>query len=213
MWKPNFHFRRPHGLMGLFIIWLGQMVSGIASNTTTVALPIWIFNITGSGAAVGLLEFFFFSSYLLVVLFVGVLIDRYSRKMMMLVYDFTSLSAVAILLVLQTSGILQVWHLYVAAVVQGAGFAFQAPSYAAAITTMMGKKEYVRANGLMSLLYDVPEIFGPLLAGTLYLDHRLGRNPGPESAGVCGFHWCFAFCGGPDNASYAGRGMWLLISS
>jgi MFS family permease len=169
MRRLDFSFRRPNGLRGLFIIWLGQMVSGIASNITAVALPIWVFSITRSGAAVGLLEFFFFGSYLLVVLFTGVLIDRYSRKMMMLVYDFTSLAATALLLVLQTAGNLEVWHLYVAAVVQGAGYAFQSPSYSAAITTMVSRNQFVRANGLMSLLNDVPGIFGPLLAGTLYL--------------------------------------------
>ncbi|HLO16951.1 MAG TPA: MFS transporter [Anaerolineales bacterium] len=151
------------------MIWLGQMVSGIATNITTVALPIWIFSITASGTAVGLLEFFFFSSYLLAVLFAGILIDRSDRKTMMLMYDFLSLSGLAILLVLQTAGLLQVWHLYVSAVFQGVGSAFQAPSYAAAITTMVPRKQYIRANGLMSLLYDMPEIFGPLLAGVMYL--------------------------------------------
>jgi MFS transporter, DHA3 family, macrolide efflux protein len=162
-------FHRPNGMQGLYVIWLGQIVSGIASSITAVALPIWIFSITGSGTAVGLLEFFFFGSYLLAVLFAGVLIDRYNRKMMMLVYDFLSLSAMAILLVLQTTGNLQVWHLYVSAVFQGVGYAFQSPSYSAAITTMVPKKQFIRANSLMALLNDGPEIFGPLLAGGLYL--------------------------------------------
>jgi MFS transporter, DHA3 family, macrolide efflux protein len=156
-------------MKGLFVIWLGQLISGIASSITAVALPIWIFSITGSGTAVGLLEFFFFGSYLLAVLFAGVLIDRYSRKMMMLVYDFLSLSATAILLVLQSSGNLDVWHLYLAAIFQGVGYAFQSPAYTAAITTMVPQKQYIRANGLMSLLNDGPEVFGPLLAGGLYL--------------------------------------------
>ena len=66
------------------MIWLGQMGSGIASSITAVALPIWIFSITDSGAAVGLLEFFYFGSYLLVVPFAGILIDRSNRKKMML---------------------------------------------------------------------------------------------------------------------------------
>jgi MFS family permease len=156
-------------MRGLLIIWSGQIVSGIASSITAVALPIWIFSITGSGTAVGLLEFFFFSSYLLFALFAGVLIDRYPRKMMMLVYDFMSLSAMTILLVIQTAGRLNVYYLYVAAVFQGVGFAFQSPSYSAAIAAMIPRKEYVRANGLMSLLNDAPEIFGPLLAGGLYV--------------------------------------------
>lgn len=161
-------------MRGLFVIWLGQMISGIASSITAVALPIWIFSITDSGAAVGLLEFFYFGSYLLVVLFAGILIDRSDRKTMMLMYDFLSLSGMAILLVLQTAGLLEVWHLYVVAVFQGVGFAFQSPSYSAAITTMVPRKQYIRANGLMSLLYDIPGIFGPLLAGMMYL--ILGLN-------------------------------------
>jgi len=169
MWRLNLPFRRPQGMRGFFTIWLGQMVSGIASSITAVALPIWIFSITESGAAVGFLEFFFFGSYLLATLFAGILIDRNDRKLMMLAYDFLSLSGLAILLVLQTAGLLQVWHLYVASVFQGVGSAFQSPSYAAAITTMVSRKQYVRANGLISLLYDIPGIFGPLLAGMMYM--------------------------------------------
>jgi MFS family permease len=169
MRSTDFSFPRPHGMQGLLVIWLGQVVSGIASSITTVSLPIWIFSVTGSGTAVGLLEFFFFGSYLSFALFAGVLIDRYNRKMMMLVYDFTSLSTIAILLVIQTAGRLEVWHLYLAAVFQGIGFAFQSPSYSSAISNMVSKADYVRANGLMSLLYDAPDILGPLLAGGLYL--------------------------------------------
>jgi MFS transporter, DHA3 family, macrolide efflux protein len=173
MRNVDFPFSRPHGLKGLFVIWLGQFVSGVASSITTVALPIWIFSVTGSGMAVGLLEFFFFGSYLLVILFAGVLIDRYNRKAMMLLYDFMSLAALAVLLVLQSSGNLQVWQLYAAAIIQGVGYAFQSPSYSAAISIMVPQKEYIRANGLMSLLNDGPDIFGPLLAGSLYVVYGL----------------------------------------
>ena len=169
MWKLNFPLQRPSGMRGLFIIWLGQMVSGIASSITAVALPIWIFSITDSGAAVGFLEFFYFGAYLLATLFAGILIDRFDRKLMMLAYDFLSLAGLAVLLVLQSAGLLQVWHLYIAAILQGIGSAFQSPSYAAAITTMVSRRQYIRANSLISLLYDMPGIFGPLLAGIMYM--------------------------------------------
>jgi MFS transporter, DHA3 family, macrolide efflux protein len=169
MRNTDFPFPRPHGLKGLFVIWLGQFVSGIASSITAVALPIWIFSVTESGMAVGLLEFFFFGSYLLVILFAGVMIDRYNRKAMMLLNDFISLAALVVLFVLQISGNLQVWQLYVAAILQGVGYAFQSPSYTAAISIMVPQKQYIRANGLMSLLNDGPEVFGPVLAGGLYM--------------------------------------------
>jgi MFS family permease len=165
----NVSFQRPQGMRGLFIIWLGQMVSGIASSITAFALPIWIFSITESGTAVGILEFFFFASYLITAPFAGILIDRSNRKLMMLVYDILSLTGLIVLLLLQTAGLLEVPHLYVAAALQGIGSAFQSPSYAAAITTMVSKNQYIRANGLISLLYEMPGIFGPLLAGVMYL--------------------------------------------
>ena len=93
----DFPIRRPNGMRGFYVIWGGQMISGIASNITFFALPIWILNMTDiSGGALGLWESFYFGSYLLIVLFAGVFIDRYSRKRMMLVYDFLSLSATAI---------------------------------------------------------------------------------------------------------------------
>jgi len=168
MISQNYSVRRPKGMRGIYVIWLGQMISGIASSITFFALPAWILENTDiSGNALGPWEAIFFGSYLAVVLFAGVLIDRYSRKMMMLVYDFMSLTAITILLVLQATDSLAVWHLYVAAIIQGVGFAFQAPSYAAAITTMVSRKQYLRANGIISLLDNAPGIFGPILALTL----------------------------------------------
>jgi MFS family permease len=167
--------RRPGGLRGLFIIWLGQMISGIASSITFFALPAWILSRTDSGGnAVGSWESIFFASYLLVLLFAGVLVDRYNRKSMMLVYDVLSLIVTAGLLFFENSGILSVWHLYIAAFIQGVGFAFQSPSYSAAITTMVSKKHYVRANGILTLLDSAPGIFGPILAVILVRNIGLG---------------------------------------
>ena len=160
--------RRPAGLRGLFVIWLGQMVSGIASSITFFAIPAWILSRTdSSGSALGSWESIYFTSYLVVILFAGVLIDRYNRKDMMLVYDVLSLNTVSALLIFENLGLLSVWHLYVAAMIQGVGYAFQSPSYSAAITSMVHKKDYVRANGFISLLEHAPGVFGPILAVVL----------------------------------------------
>ena len=116
----------------------------------------------------------FLSAYLIAVPFAGILIDRSNRKTMMLVYDFLSLVALTVLLMFQTMGLLEVWHLYCRRF-PGNRSAFQSPSYAAAITSMVSKQQYIRANGLISLLYEIPGIFGPLLlAGVLYL--AIGLN-------------------------------------
>lgn len=161
--------RRPRGLQGLFIIWLGQMVSGTASSIAFFALPAWILSRTASsGNALGSWESLYFGSYLLVILFAGVFVDRYPRKAMMLVYDILSLVAALLLFALAQADMLAVWHLYLAAIFQGIGYAFQSPSYSAAITTMVSKKHFVRANGFIALLDSAPGILGPLLAIALF---------------------------------------------
>ena len=161
--------QRPNGMQGLFIIWLGQMVAGIATSMALFAQIHWISKETGaSGTALGYWESFYFAAYLFFVLFALFFIDRYPRKTMMLLYDFLLLSATAVLLVLESSGSLKTWHIYLNAVIQGVGYAFRLPTYSSVITILVPRRQYVRANGMLSLLYDTPEIFGPLLAGLLY---------------------------------------------
>jgi MFS family permease len=159
--------RRPRGMVGFLLIWFGQMISATATSTTTFALYIWVIKQTSGGRSVGVMEFFFFSATLLVAPFAGILVDRYNRKMTMLVYDFASLGVTAVILALYFLHLLNVWHLYVAAVVQGIGYAFQWPAYRAVISTMIPKDRYVRANGMMYLLDDVPDVFSPILAGVI----------------------------------------------
>jgi len=86
---------------------------------------------------------------------------------MMMVSDLGAITATVGILILQATGNLQFWHLYVAAVINGLGNTFQWPAYSAAITTMVPKEQYSRANGMMSLVESGPQVFAPLLAGAL----------------------------------------------
>jgi MFS family permease len=71
------------------------------------------------------------------------------------------------ILILQSLGILEFWHLYFTSIVYGLGMAFQWPAYSAAITTLVPKEQYGRANGMMSLIDAGPGVIAPLLAGAL----------------------------------------------
>jgi DHA3 family macrolide efflux protein-like MFS transporter len=51
--------------------------------------------------------------------------------------------------------------------VQGLGSSFQWPAYLAAISVMVPKEQYGRANGMMSLIDSGPGVFSPILAGAL----------------------------------------------
>jgi MFS family permease len=158
---------RPTGMFGFTIVWLGQIISVLATNMSAFALTIWVFQKTGSATALGLVQVFFITPLLIITPFAGVMVDRHNRKLMMMVSDSVAGMATIAILLLQAFGVLQVWHLYVAAIFQGLGNAFQWPAYSAAISTMIPKEQLGRANGMMSLIDMGPGILAPMLAGAL----------------------------------------------
>jgi DHA3 family macrolide efflux protein-like MFS transporter len=97
----------------------------------------------------------------------GIMVDKYNRKLMMMVSDLFAVSATVGIFFLNQAGRLELWHLFVAGAVNGIGNTFQWPAYSAAISTMIPKKHYSRANGMMSLLDSLPNVLAPLFAGFL----------------------------------------------
>jgi MFS transporter, DHA3 family, macrolide efflux protein len=158
---------RPRGMVGFSIIWFGQLVSLLGTNMTGFGVTIWAYEKTGSATSLSLLGFFFVAPMLIFSPFAGAIVDRYNRKLMMMVSDLASGIATLIILVLLALGKLEIWHLFITSAFQGIFQGFQWPAYSAAITTMLPKEQYGRANGMMSLVETGPGIFAPLMAGAL----------------------------------------------
>ena len=135
------------GMTGFIVVWIGQIFSVLASGMSGFALTIWMYQQTGSATAMGLMQVTFILPFLLISPFAGVMVDRYNRKLMMMVSDFFAATATFGILILMGLGRLEFWHLYVANLFYGIGNAFQWPAYSAAISTMMPKEQYGRANG------------------------------------------------------------------
>ncbi len=159
--------KRPTGMFGFTIVWIGQIISVLASAMSQFGLTIFMFKETGSATALGLMHVFFITPFLIISPIAGVMVDRYNRKMMMMVSDLGAGLATIMILILQSLGILEFWHLYFTSIVYGLGMAFQWPAYSAAITTLVPKEQYGRANGMMSLIEAGPGVIAPLLAGAL----------------------------------------------
>jgi len=159
--------KRPSGMFGLTIVLLGQAVSILASSMTGFALSIWVFQQTSSATSLGIMQTAFTLPYLLIIPLAGVMVDRYNRKLMMAVSDLTAGLGTLAILLLYLTGQLEVWHFYVVNIVIGLGNAFQWPAYSAAITNMVQKEQYGRANGMVSLVQAGPGVAAPLLAGAL----------------------------------------------
>jgi MFS family permease len=157
--------KRPAGMTAFIIVWLGQIVSVLASSMSHFGLTIWMYQQTESAMAMGLMQVFFITPFLLLSPIAGVMVDRHNRKLMMMVSDLAAVVATGGIFILYAAGRLEFWRLYVAASLNGVGNTFQWPAYSAAISTMVPKTQYGRANGLMSLIDAGPGVLAPLLAG------------------------------------------------
>ncbi len=154
-------------MFAFIVVWIGQIVSILGSSMTGFGLTIWMYEQTKSATALGMMQVAFITPFLLLSPLAGVMVDRYNRKLMMMVSDLAAGLSTATLLVLFATGHMQFWYLYVAQVLNGIGNTFQWPAYSAAISTMVPKEQYGRANGLMSLLEAGPGVLAPMLAGAL----------------------------------------------
>ncbi len=155
------------GMTGFTLVWIGQLVSVLATNMSGFALTIWAFEKTRSATVLGLIQLAFILPFLLISPIAGAMVDRYNRKLMMMVSDLGAVLATSIILILNALGQLEIWHMCVASVIFGLSNAFQWPAYLAAISTMVSKEQYSRANGMLSLVESGPQVFSPLLAGAL----------------------------------------------
>jgi MFS transporter, DHA3 family, macrolide efflux protein len=158
---------RLSGMTGFLIVWLGQIISILASGMTQFALTIWMYQQTSSATALGLMQVFYIVPFLVISPIAGVMVDRYNRKLMMMISDLAAGLGTVAILVLQSQGRLEFWMLYFVSALIGLGGAFQWPAYSAAISTMVPKEQYGRANGLMTLMEAGPGVVAPLLAGAL----------------------------------------------
>jgi MFS family permease len=149
------------------IVWIGQIISLLGTSMTGFALTIWAYETTGSATALALVGFFFVTPMLIFSPIAGAIVDRSNRKFMMMISDLAAGMATIAILILHATGHLQVWHLYITGMIEGTFQTFQWPAYSAAITTMIPKEQYGRANGMMSLSDSASNVFAPLMAGAL----------------------------------------------
>lgn len=155
-------------MTGFTLVWIGQLISIMATTMSQFSISVWAFEKTGSATALGLAQVFYITPFLIISPLAGVMIDRYNRKLMMMVSDLGAVCATLFVLLMNIAGSLEIWHLYVASAVTGLFSAFQWPAYSASISLMVPKEQLGRANGMMSLLESAPAVLAPVLAGVLY---------------------------------------------
>lgn len=163
---------RLSGMRAFYLVALGQFISIFGTTMTQFGLTIWSWKFVTEiqptadpATAMALVGFFNFAPEVLLSPISGVLVDRWNRKLVMILSDVAAGIATIAIFLLYASGQLQMWHLYIAGAWTGAFKSFQWPAYSAAISTMIPKEQYTRADALLGLTESLSGILAPPLAG------------------------------------------------
>jgi MFS family permease len=134
---------------------------------TWFALSIWAYERTGQATALAMIAALAYGPTVLLSPIAGALVDRYDRRLLLILADLTAGLSTALVLILYITVSLEVWHVYLVGLVAGTFQALQYPAYSASITTMLPREHYARASGMMDLAGSASGILAPLLAGIL----------------------------------------------
>lgn len=154
-------------LKNFLILWGGQSVSQLGSSMSSYALIIWAYQQEGTVLSVALLSVCTFLPRILVSVFAGALVDRFPKKATLLLCDTVAAGCTLAVLILFSTGRLELWLLYVVNFIIGLMSSFQSPASNVTVTLVTPQKHYGRASGLQSLSESFVNIFSPVFATAL----------------------------------------------
>ncbi len=149
------------------ILWLGELISTIGSGLTAFGLGVYVLKTTGSATSMALVTLCGFLPSLLLSIFAGVLADRYDRRLMMVLGDGLSGMGILFILVMMLINKCDLWHIYAGVLISSTFSSLMQPAFNATITDLVGKENYTKASGLVSIAGSSRFLISPLLAGIL----------------------------------------------
>lgn len=145
-----------------------QTLSLVGSRMTAIAVGIWLYTTTGSATPLLLMAFFNELPAMLLGSLAGVLVDRWSRKHILVLADAGQAAATLALIAIFSRQDLQIWHLYAIALISGLFSTFQGPAEEAVITLLVPERQRDRANGIIQMAFPLAGVAAPALAGVIY---------------------------------------------
>ncbi|PSO48253.1 MAG: MFS transporter [Cyanobacteria bacterium SW_9_44_58] len=150
------------------IIWFGQLVSTFGTYLINFAVGVWAWELTEQVTALALVSIFSQLPALFLTPLTGIIVDRYSRKRLMILGDTMAMLATVAVVILSVSNLLAVWHVYLIGAVIKVFGQLQELAYDASLSQLVAPQNYTRATSLNSSLHYGSMIVAPALAGFLY---------------------------------------------
>jgi MFS family permease len=159
----------------------GQLISQVGTWMQQVAQGYLVYQLTGSPLYLGLVGFFAAIPIWFFGLTAGALIDRFSRRTVLLFTQSAAALLAFVLAALYFAGVVQPWHILVLAFLLGTVNSFDMTARQTFVKDMVGKEDMPNAIALNSAIFNGSRIVGPALAGI--------------TLGAVGAGWCFLLNG------------------
>jgi MFS family permease len=148
------------------LLWVGQLISVFGDWVLLIALPFYIFDLTGSALATGAMFIAQTVPKVLLGSVAGVFVDRWDRKRTMIVVDVTR--GLLLLTLLTVHSVHALWIIYVVAFAQATIGQFFTPAKNAVIPLLVSETDLIPANALNSLSENLTRLTAPALGGVIY---------------------------------------------
>jgi MFS family permease len=148
------------------LFFIGQIVSLLGTFIQQIALGWLIYTLTNSAVYLGIIGFAAQIPALILTPIAGVYADRMNRRKVLIAAQTVAMFMALLMAVLYFTGLIQVWHIIVIAIINGMAMAFDTPFRHAFLLEMVGDKELLQnAIALNSTLINSARFIGPMIGG------------------------------------------------
>jgi MFS family permease len=149
------------------VYWTGGFLSNIGTWLQTVAASVFVYQLTGSTLAVGVLNFASFLPIFLFSIVGGVISDRFDRRVVVIVTHVASGVLSTILAVLAFSGAAAEIHIIVISFALNTSYALAKPALVSILPSLVPREELTEAVGVNTLQFVTGQMVGPVLSAVV----------------------------------------------
>jgi DHA3 family macrolide efflux protein-like MFS transporter len=150
-----------------FTLWIGQAFSLLGSQLVQFALVWWLTKTTGSAAVLATASLVALLPNVFLSPVAGTLIDRWNRRIVMLVADSLIALATLVLIGVFAAGEARTWIIYGVMLVRATGGVFHLPAMNASTSLMVPTSELGRVQGMNAALNGTMTIIAPPVGALL----------------------------------------------
>lgn len=149
------------------IIWTGQFLSLMSSSVVGFAVIFWLSIETGSAEVLALATMAAFLPQGVLGLVAGVFVDRWNRKLTMILSDSFIALCMLLLAILFWLDCAEIWQIYLLLAARSVGSAFHMPAMQASVPLLAPTDQLTRIAGIDQVINSLCNIVAPAVGALL----------------------------------------------